>query len=162
MSVPAVRPALYKKKNGTYRSGRLAKAIELHNNAIVGTATDQNQLNLQCYQPVARPFFISKGGRLKSGYWNRANKSYTACIAGDTRTGGIAGAAADAYEFAMGLYDQLTNPAGLTDEQSEQAFALRAGESDLPIKKAALGGPYVWGAIAVLGLMAFSMRNKAS
>jgi len=156
-----VRPQLYKKKNGTYSSRKLAQAIELHNNQIVATQTDPNQRSLNCYEPVARPFFIKKNGKLKNTDWLRSKKSYNACLAGEARTGGIAGAASDIYEFGLSLYDQLTNPAGISDAQAEQAFMLRDDQTSLDFKKAGFGGPVTWGVIGLLGVAVVMGMKKA-
>lgn len=159
--IPAVRPNLYKKKNGTYSSRKLAASIESHNNAVVLTAADQNQLYLGCYQPVARPYFIKKSGKLKNSPWKRAEKSYSACISGEERTGGIVGGFEDLTEFALDIFDQLTNPAGLTDEQAQQAFQARSGESTVGYGGGGMNPLWIGGAVAVgLGLLVFSQTRK--
>jgi hypothetical protein len=157
----AVKPWLFKKSNGTYRARALTRAIETHNNAIVASTQDPNQRSLGCYQPVARPFFVNKNGRLKDSSFNRSEKSFNACLAGEERTGGIANTAEDAWNWAMTAYDQLTNPAGLTADQSEQAFALRDDSTSLNFKKAGLSGPVMWGAIGLLGAAVVLGMKKA-
>jgi len=156
-----VRPQLYKKKHG-YSSRKLAQAIELHNNQVVATTSDPNQRSLNCYEPVARPFFIKKNGKIKNADWLRSKKSYNACLAGDSRVGGIAGTASDVFDWGMDLYDQLTNPAGLTDEQANAAFMMRDDTTSLDFKKAGFSGPVMWGAIGLLAVVGVMAVKKGS